>query len=151
MKASKVRRRSAFTLTEVVIAIGIFAVAIIGILSLMATALDNARLSATDTVLAAMAQEITTELRSQAFSNVFATVGSGIAVTNYFLEDGTRTTNAAEALYVCLVNGTGNSSDGSYSNTVLITGTLGFSWPVPAPLANRTQVTIPFKLARYEP
>jgi len=139
----------AFTLTEVVIAIGIFAFAILGILVLMTTALDNARLSATDTALAAMTLEVSTELRSQRFDELFARLGSGGDFTAYFQEDGTRVPGAAGAHYACRVTGT-MDAPGLYTNTTFFVGTLEFSWPLAAPAERRSRTVIPLKIARYD-
>jgi len=140
----------AFSLIEVVIAIGIFAVAIVGILSLMSNALKVARLSASDTVLAMLTQELSAELKAKPFADLLAQFVSGTSVMLLFREDGSPTTNSLEAIYACRIAGSFAPTNGGYSNATLFTGAIQFAWPVAAPAAARDKLVVPITVAAYE-
>jgi uncharacterized protein (TIGR02598 family) len=106
----KIRHQSAFSLVEVVIAIGIISFALLTILSLMVSSLKSDRNATDDTVLPAMADATLAYLRSYYATNALPTS----AVTNnfYFNSAGTLQTNTsgvpissndANSLYLCKV------------------------------------------------
>jgi uncharacterized protein (TIGR02598 family) len=129
------RRSRAFSLVEVVIAIGIISFAMIALLGLLGSSLSTSKHARNDTVLASLAQRVLSETMTNT-----ATALSTLSATEYFTEDGFPTNNLA-AVYKCTISGQpltaanytlplGNTTSGlSY---VRIT----FSWPVAAAQPN---------------
>lgn len=66
----KFKTQNAFSLVEVVAAVGVVAIGIIAILGLLPSGLNSSRDTANETRAALMAQSVYTTLRSQPFDNV---------------------------------------------------------------------------------
>lgn len=86
------RSQIAFSLIEVVIALGVLAVALVGILGLLSNSLQVGRAAATDRLAVSMVNHILAELRS---SRSLAPLDSN----SYFDAEGTPVTNVSFAAY----------------------------------------------------
>jgi uncharacterized protein (TIGR02598 family) len=120
----------AFSLVEIVLAIGIVSFALMAMLGLVSVSLQSDRSSASDTDLAALSQQVISTLRSQPFTNL-----SG---TNFFFDsDGSLTTNSSGAVYECAVTLTADPllPAASFKNA-----RLQFTWPVSATNRPNTNV-----------
>ena len=84
----------AFSLVEVVIAIGVMAIVLVGVFVLLGVSLESSRSSATETALASMSRQVVTALRAEPFGNLPS------EKTFYFDQNGTLTTST-HALYRC--------------------------------------------------
>jgi len=129
-------RNVAFSLVEVVIALGLISFSLMAIMGLFSVGLQSSRESAEDTNLALMTQQVNAWSRSQAFTN--------LAGTNHaFFFDATgewnRDTNGAPALaaradshYACTIN---SQTSPVSSNVIYLQ--YQFEWPLAAPVAKR--------------
>jgi len=123
-------RGAAFSLVEIVLAIGIVSFALLGMMGLVSVSFQSERSSASDTDLAALSQQVFSSLRSRPFTN--------LSDTNYFFDaDGSLTTNSAGAVYECAVTMAADPSlpAGSFKNA-----RLQFTWPVSAVTRPNTNV-----------
>jgi len=121
---------NAFSLVEVVIAIGIVSFALLAMMGLASVSLQSERSSASDTDLAALSQQVFSRLRSLPFAS--------LSDTNYFFDaDGSPTTNSAGAVYECAVT---LAADPSLLPASFKNARLQFTWPVSA--ANRPNTNI---------
>jgi Tfp pilus assembly protein PilV len=145
------RRRKAFSLLEVVIALGVIAVGIVGVLAVFPTALQTGHSAQDETRAAHIAQSVFGSLVAGATSQFNAvplpptplpinlTTGSGItpAVTAYAGNDGNlipNATNAAYAIFIYTNNSVPGFTDATSANEV----TVRVAWPANAPAANQT-------------
>jgi uncharacterized protein (TIGR02598 family) len=145
------RRRKAFSLLEVVIALGVIAVGIVGILAVFPTALQTGHSAQDETRAAHIAQSVFGSLVAGATSQFNAvslpptplpidlTTGSGTtpAVTVYADNNGNLVANAANAAYAIFIY-TNNSVPGFTDVTSANEVTLRVAWPANAPTANQT-------------
>lgn len=150
-------KRLGFSLAEVVIALGVIAIAVIAILALFPAALQTGHSAQDETRAAHIAQTIFPSLAAQAvsqFNNVRfllsdnatrstppldLTTSSGAfpALTLYARNDGGLTqdpTTAAYALLIYTNNAVAGFTDPGTANLV----TLRVAWPANAPAANQT-------------
>ncbi len=135
----------AFSLVEVVMAIGIFSFAVVAIFGLMSVGLRGGRESANDLALGLMSQTVSSMLRQQGFSSNSSNSEYAPGNTKpdfYFNLDGdlSRDTNGmptvvnpATNYYACTVE---RRSPASFSTNALVLR-LTFSWPMQAPETNR--------------
>src|SRR5437879_9368023 len=148
------RRRKAFSLLEVVIALGVIAVGIVGVLAVFPTALQTGHSAQDETRAAHIAQSVFGSLVAQApsqFSNVQILLSDGVtlspsidlrttlspAVTLYADNDGKLTNSAATATYAITIytnNAVPGFTDPASANAV----TVRVAWPANAPAANQT-------------
>jgi uncharacterized protein (TIGR02598 family) len=94
-----VRAWAAFTLVEVVIAVGLVAFVLTAILGLVAIAANETKNADLKARLAWITEQVTSEYQSQRFSNALA----GVPATNYWDYSG-MSTNAAGAYFVCEIS-----------------------------------------------
>lgn len=153
----------AFTLVEVVLALGVAAFVLIAILGLLSVALDSGKSSSDDTRLSAMADEILNDLRRREFADIPGASVSSAAVSSaiYFDGSGRRLTDqngadlakpealAADAVYACTETvqgdpGTANP-DGSANMARII---LRFDWPAQAASPPNSKIVHAY-LAKY--
>lgn len=157
MPSPRCAKRLGFSLAEVVIALGVIAIAVLAILALFPAALQTGHSAQDETRAAQIAQTIFPRLIGQAvsqFSNVQLllsdnttrstppvdlTLSSGAtpAVTLYAQNDGKLTqdaTTAAYAIYVFTNNSVPGFTDLASANLV----TLRVAWPANAPSAKQT-------------
>jgi len=137
-------RRRAFSLTEVVIALGIISFAVVALLSLLTTALRTGRDATDDSLIAAMAKRTMTELEGTPFTDLT----EGNDKTYYFDMDGIITSEKAKALYECTVTLSkppADIEDQVGQNFKLVQ--LQFASPVGA--ANPTKRTLNATIANY--
>ena len=93
------RAWAAFTLVEVVIAVGLVAFVLTAILGLVAIAANETKNADLKARLAWITEQVTSEYQSQRFSNALA----GVPATNYWDYSG-MSTNAAGAYFVCEIS-----------------------------------------------
>ncbi len=162
----------AFSLVEVVIAIGIFAISVLVILGLLSISITTNRSASADTQVALMAERTYSMLENLGFQNVSTNklFASGASPNLYFDVTGRplmTSTNtilfgypttpanalAAGAIYSCTV--TTNTpplsfgSAGGNSTNLLSIG-MKFAWPVAAPTANQTVRIVNATLGNYD-
>jgi uncharacterized protein (TIGR02598 family) len=146
--------RKAFSLLEVVIALGVITVGIVGILAVIPTALQTGHSAQNETRAAHIAQSVFGSLVAQApsqFNNVQIRLSDGVtpspsidlrttlspAVTLYGDNDGKLTnsaTNAAYSIPIYTNTSVPGFTDPASANAV----TVRVAWPANAPAANQT-------------
>ncbi len=134
--------RRAFTLVEVVLAIGVLSFCLITLLGLLGVGLGNGLKSNDDTVLASMAWEAANNLRSE------TNLAGGFTTNFYFDHTGQSLTSASGAYFKCAVT-TNNPTAGQAPasiDTNLVLAALQFTWPASlanAPHTNTVYATLP--------
>ena len=157
MLSARYAKRLGFSLAEVVIALGVIAIAVLAILAVFPAALQTGHSAQDETRAAQIAQTIFPSLAGQAvsqFSNVQfllsdnttrstppidLTTSSGAtpALTLYAENDGELTQDQAKAVYKISVY-TNNSVPGFTDLASANLVTLRVAWPAIAPVANQT-------------
>jgi uncharacterized protein (TIGR02598 family) len=155
--SARYAKRVGFSLAEVVIALGVIAIAVVAILALFPAALQTGHSAQDETRAAHIAQSVFPSLAGQALSQfnsvqfllsdnatrstppVDLTLSSGAnpALTLYAQNDGKLTqdqTTAVYAVYVFTNNSVPGFTDAASANLV----TLRVAWPANAPAANQT-------------
>jgi len=144
-------RTCSFSLIEVVIALGVVTVGIVGILAVFPTALQTGHSAQDETRAAHIAQSVFGSLVAQAssqFSNVQIPLSAGVSpsinlrglpttVTVYSDNDGNlipNSTNAAYAIFIYTNNSVPGFTDVGTANLV----TVRVAWPANAPSASQT-------------
>lgn len=130
-------KKKAFSLTEVVIALGIISFAFVGVLGLFSTSFHTSRQSIEKTQLAFMASDIIESLRNEPFDDVASGAGTNIF---YFDSDGERLPGSTNAVYLCRVNVSSDPETESNGIPNLLRVRLDFFWPThiePPPNTNR--------------
>lgn len=89
----------AFSLIEVVIAIGIFAFAIVPIIGLLGSGMGTLKDSMSDTVRSDIARRIVGEYQRMPYSNL----AYGTSVTNFYDMEGVQTTNSSSRIFEAIV------------------------------------------------
>jgi uncharacterized protein (TIGR02598 family) len=104
-----------FSLVEVVLALGVVSIAIVSLLGLLSISTGSSRLSDEDTVIAAIARQVDTELRNSPASPFSPSSGFKSGDIWYFDNEGHRlTTDVVKAIYQCQINLT---ADPGYDST----------------------------------
>ena len=154
----------AFTLVEVVLAIGIFAFAIVAVLGLTSVSMKSNQQASADTTLALMTQTGLSQLRSRGFATINGTgatagqtiyfnTGAGRVPDYYFDLGGRLATKSdgsadpaphADSLYSCTVYAVPTSSPS------LLMLRLQFRWPLSAPPANQETRTLYASIANRD-
>jgi Tfp pilus assembly protein PilV len=147
-------RGRAFSLTEIVIALGIFSFAIISILGLLLSVTKSNAGAATDTVLAQMAGNTMTQLRSKDFAFVHSHAAYGDATPDFYFDVAGKmardpagnpaTTPDGDSIFGCVVTRSGSSS----SNMDFLV--LDFRWPISAPSASQQSRKLTSSMAKYD-
>ena len=145
----------AFVLIEIVLALGIFAFAVVAILGLLSVCLSSEKTSSTDTALSFATQTAVTTLRGQGFGAVSTnTAYAGTSPIFFFDSGGTisldstgalASTPQADSIYSCTVKRT---VSGNSANLLLLQ--FKFNWPVAAPAAQQQSRIVNASLANYE-
>ena len=119
----------AFSLVEVVVAIGIITFCLIAILNLLSVGLDAGRKSSDDTVLSSVAAQLADEIKTS--------TNLTFPETRYF--DNTGMTNTpAQSLYTCqIASAPVPGSELTSVSTNLDRITITFTWPKSAPAASQ--------------
>ena len=161
------RGESAFSLVEVVLAIGLFSFALLALVGLLTVGLKGSRESGDDTILSLCTETTQALVRAEGFSRVLtnALYAPGNTTPDFFFDSGgilltdsagapLRTQNT-NALYGCLVTRCDPDQfqkdlDPAQRTTNLLVYQLKFVWPLAAPAANRQQRVVPASLANYE-
>jgi uncharacterized protein (TIGR02598 family) len=136
------RRGEAFTLVEVVIALGVLSFCLITLLGLLGVGLNNGLKSNDDTTVASMTWEVANNLRSE------TNLPAGFFTNYYFDHTGQATNTVSAAYYSCRVttNNPTTSQAPQPLDTNFIIATLQFTWPtsvIPSPHTNTVYATIP--------
>jgi uncharacterized protein (TIGR02598 family) len=157
MPSARYAKRLGFSLAEVVIALGVIAIAVVAILALFPAALQTGHSAQDETRAAHIAQTIFPSLAGQALSQfnnvrfllsdnstrstppIDLTLSSGAtpALTLYAENAGELTQDATKAVYAIYVytnNAVPGFTDPASANLV----TLRVAWPANAPAANQT-------------
>lgn len=144
------RGESAFSLVEVVIAIGLVSFALLALVGLLTVGLKSSRESGDDTILAVCTETAQALVRAEGFSQLSANTAYADTTPDFFFDStGALLTNqSADAVYGCLV--TRAAPVLSQATTNLLVYQLKFVWPLAAPAANRQQRVVPASLANYE-
>jgi len=149
-------RRSAFSLVEVAIAMGLFSFAIVSVIGLFAVSLNSDKGAADETVLARMAENSTSLLKTRGIEIVRANpaFGSNNVTPNFFFDvngraalatNGLPLTNAqADSIYSCVIRR--KSTVEANRDVVLIE----FRWPVTAPFNRQQSRQFQTSLVKYE-
>jgi|GEM_PF-2435263 len=154
MKHRLISKRSAFSLVEVTIAIGLAAFGIIAMLGLMSSLLATNREAGEETVIASMVEQVSGELRPRPFDppasgadNSLTTLSTS-GTTFYFGSDGLLAPTPAEALYACQVTLRADAELTTLTTSVenRYDAKLEFNWPHPA---GKYTKTFHLSLARY--
>jgi uncharacterized protein (TIGR02598 family) len=137
MKSS---RRQAFSLVEIVLAIGIISFGCIAIFGLLGVTANASRLSSDETAIATMSRHVISSIKQQTFPAIEANF-MGKTTKFYFDSTGNPLTNASEAFYQCAVTGTEDAAttsslSGGRTQVNLIKLQLAFTWPPSANPAN---------------
>jgi uncharacterized protein (TIGR02598 family) len=155
--STRCAKRLGFSLAEVVIALGVIAIAVVAILALFPAALQTGHSAQDETRAAHIAQTIFPSLAGQALSqfnnlqlllsdnttrstppvNLTLSSGAAPALTLYAQNDGKLTqdqTTAVYAIYVYTNNAVPGFTDSASANLV----TLRVAWPANALAANQT-------------
>lgn len=132
-------RPQAFSLVEVVLALGVIAFALTAMLGLLVVAMDSDRSSGSDTALAAMSRQVFSNLRAMPYATLPA------SADYYFDEDGSECPQAG-AVYGCHVTAADDPDLGP-GNAKKVQMT--FSWPPAA--AKPEAKTIHGSIANHGP
>lgn len=150
----------AFSLVEVVIAIGLVSFALLALVGLLVTGLKSSRESGEDTSLAFCTETTQALLRAEGFAEVSTTTAyaPGDSTPDFFFDSsGNLQADSAgvpldiqnaDSLYGCIV--TRSAPLQSQATTNLLVCQLKFTWPLAAPATNRQQRIVPASLANYE-
>jgi uncharacterized protein (TIGR02598 family) len=112
-------RPQAFSLVEVVLALGVIAFALTAMLGLLVVAMDSDKSSGSDTALAAMSRQVFSDLRAMPYANLPA------GADYYFDADGSECPQAG-AVYGCHVT---VADDSGVASGNLKKVQMTFSWP----------------------
>jgi len=122
------RNKRAFSLVEVVLALGIFSVSILSIVGLMATGLNSANGSSTNLAVTNIMRELRANIQSMPFSNLSRT-GS---ITYHFGTDGYTNTASSAYYYTAILTPAAPAYPSGTSSTNADTISVVISYPYPA-------------------
>jgi len=160
--------KQGFSLIEVVVSLGIVAIAVSGVLGVLSTAMTTTKDNDRETMLVSMNDQVMTDLRVVPFDALWQAVPHSAAISTassaqtapedtlyYFTNEAVLipgTAPTSDATYLCTVKKTPDADsqnhgvNGAYN---LLKLQLHFSWPLSAPEANRRAAVINTSLARY--
>jgi uncharacterized protein (TIGR02598 family) len=136
------RAGRAFSLVEIVMALGIASFVLLSLLGLSSLTLNQTQQSKRDILWMNMAQGVSTELRTAKWDDL-----AGMT-TFYFDADGKRQTNAPGAFYKVEAKRTSMRPPGMPSDVEMESVNLILSWPADA--VNPQQTNQPIILVRHE-
>ncbi len=125
------RPAAAFSLVEVVIALGVISFALVSMIGLMGVGINASRQSSENTALTAMISQVLGKVRASS---------NAPPATNFFFDaDGLPLTNSAGAIYQCAVSSTNPpATEISDVSGNFLKATLVFTWPVSAAVPPHT-------------
>ena len=141
-------RAGAFTLVEVVIAVGLVAfvlTAILGLVTIAANETKNADLKAR---LTWITEEMTSEFQSQRFSSALASVPTNGSASFYWDYSGMRLTNSNGAYFVCDVSNVTPTNTPNYPTNYLALLQVSIRWPSPQLTSTNASVISLFNSSR---
>jgi len=155
VNCSSRRQNRAFSLVEVVLAVGIVAFVLISILGLMSVGIKANRESADDIAISLIVQHVATSLRMEGFANVNANANYAPSNTSpdfYYDATGAGSANGAgstdaNTLYACKVI---RSSPATVPTSNVLFLKLEISWPFAAPENNRQKRIVQISLSNRE-
>jgi len=123
------RPAAAFSLTEVVLALGIVSFALVALLSLLTVSLMQGTAAREETAIAGMSGQVMATLSQQPFAKL-----TNSAYSYYFDADGNATTLDQAALYRCVATCSAAALGGSLPQGLpnLTAVRMSFQWPVRA-------------------
>jgi len=121
----------AFSLIEIALALAVISFAVVGLIGLLALALDSSRASGDDTYVASMARQVVAELRAGTFDGIAGKLGTDGSEIFYFDNEAHKLAAAPGAVFSCKAVLTANPD---YSTT----GTSG------TPVVNLYEVRLQF-------
>ena len=119
--------RAAFTLVEVVIAVGLVAFVLTAILGLLVIATNETKNADLKARLAWITERVTSEYRSQRFSAVLAS----LPATNYWDYSGMPVTNTADAYFRCEISNVTPPPVGNFTTNNFALLQANIRWPYP--------------------
>jgi len=145
----------AFSLIEIVIAIGVFSFAIVAIFGLMAISLNSDKGAASDSTLSRIAETTVSQLRSQGYPSFHTNAAYAASDTNadYFFDSSgqlavtsagaPQSSGQADSVYSCTVTRKATASTNlDYIN-------LEFRWPMAAPKSRQETKVVNTSFANY--
>jgi uncharacterized protein (TIGR02598 family) len=156
------RRNIAFSLVEVVLALGIFSFVIVVILALIPISIRSSKGASDDMALSLMIQATTASLHKAGLPTLAALTPNG--TTNYYFDaNGRMLSSAAGALYGCTAKPISPanfyvapqySTNSTYvqllKSTNFIYVWLQFSWPLSAPTAAQQKTVMVTTIGNYD-
>ncbi len=139
--------RQAFSLVEVVIAMGVTSFAVLALIGTLPTGIKSVQDSSNETARANILQEIRAELQEVSFgTNSSNNITSLPSQTNYYNNDGDILPNSTGAYYVAsfaLVNASipSSTTDVQFQTTVARSIQVTLAYPFTAPAASQTTST----------
>jgi uncharacterized protein (TIGR02598 family) len=126
----------AFSLVEVVIALGIAAFALAAVIGLCSVALNTNRESADDTRIALMARAVISDLERQGFEKARQSIETTPDL--YFDREGRAVPSRKEAAYRCALTARPDTATTGADGTVhLVAVSLTFTWPAQTPTSTK--------------
>lgn len=134
------RKRQAFSLVEIALALGLVSFGCIAIFGLLGATATTSRRSSEETAIAAMSRQIISSIKQQEFAAIETSLAG--KTTNYFFDPyGNPLPSVMSAQYQCAVTGTADVSttssfpDGK-TQVNLVRLQLVFTWPLNGTPAN---------------
>ena len=150
----------AFSLVEVVIAIGLVSFALLALVGLLMTGLRSSRESGEDTSLAFCTETAQELLRAEGFAHASTNAAYAAATPAFYFDSAgilQTDTNGiplaaanSESQYGCTVTRRAPAVAPVQATTNLLICQLQFVWPLAAPAANRQQRIVPVSLANCD-
>lgn len=139
--------RSAFSLVEVAMALGIASFAIISLLGLMTVSLDASKRAYEDTTVSSIAQTVLSEVRTNGFDRL---ANGNPFPDRYFSYDGTPLPSPESAYYKCNVRSLAHTSPdlpaAALKTSAGVRISLAFFWP---PTNTKTNEVFETTIARF--
>jgi uncharacterized protein (TIGR02598 family) len=118
---------AAFTLVEVVIAVGLVAFVLTAILGLVAIAINETKNADLKVRLTWITEQVTSEFQSQRFATALASVPTNGSAIFYWDYSGTRLPNSNGAYFACRVS---NVTPANFSTNMALLQ-VSIRWPAP--------------------
>jgi uncharacterized protein (TIGR02598 family) len=146
------RHQAAFTLVEVVLALGVITFGLVVILALIPVSIHSSKQSSEDMALSLMTQSTIADLHKQGLTTLAALVPTSGTISYYFDANGRLLTSSTGALYSCTAKPIAPSAVASANTTStnFIYVQLQFVWPTTAPAANQQKTVLITSIGNYD-